>query len=76
MKKNEESRNIYPLPTKVAQQLTISSQMGADVVKTTPMGHLVVHQAVTWEVVRSRLPPDQHSGSLNLQTVRLTSLLG
>ena len=30
-----------------------------------PVAHLVVHQAVTREVVSSRLRPDQHSGSLN-----------
>ena len=29
------------------------------------VAHLVVHQAVTREVVSSRLRPDQHSGSLN-----------
>ena len=31
----------------------------------TPVAHLVVHRAVTREVVSSRLRPDQHSGSLN-----------
>ena len=30
-----------------------------------PVAHLVVHRAVTREVVSSRLRPDQHSGSLN-----------
>ena len=30
-----------------------------------PVAHLVVHRAVTREVVSSRLPLDQHSGSLN-----------
>ena len=28
-----------------------------------PVAHLVVHRAVTREVVSSRLRPDQHSGS-------------
>ena len=30
-----------------------------------PVAHLVVHQAVTWEVVSFRVQLDQHSGSLN-----------
>ena len=30
-----------------------------------PVAHLVVHRAVTREVVSSRFRPDQHSGSLN-----------
>ena len=30
-----------------------------------PVALLVVHRAVTREVVSSRLRPDQHSGSLN-----------
>ena len=30
-----------------------------------PVANLVVHRAVTREVVSSRLRPDQHSGSLN-----------
>ena len=32
---------------------------------SAPVAHLVVRRAVTWEVVSSRLRPDQHSGSLN-----------
>lgn len=34
MRKVENNFNIYRLPTRVAQLLTISSQMVADVVKT------------------------------------------
>lgn len=34
MRKVENNFNIYRFPTRVAQLLTISSQMGADVVKT------------------------------------------
>ena len=34
-------------------------------INRAPVAHLVVHWAVTREVVSSRLRPDQHSGSLN-----------
>ena len=46
-----------------------SSNLGGSCKRLThyraPVAHLVVHRAVTREVVSSRLRPDQHSGSLN-----------
>ena len=42
-----------------------SYEATGDEVMKLPVAHLVVHWAVTREVVSSKLRPDQHSGSLN-----------
>ena len=39
-----------------------------------PVAHLVVHRAVTREVVSSRLRPDQHSGSLKITEEKVLPL--
>ena len=52
------SRNYDPLAMKICSFNIF--QMYRPLV-----AHLVVHQAVTREVVSSKLRPDQHSGSLN-----------
>ena len=51
------------LSTKYAHKLRMEEKASGIAFNRAPVAHLVVHRAVTREVVSSRLRPDQHSGS-------------
>ena len=66
--------NVYnPVGRKRTHTLVVKSRASSSrccglssvVYHREPVAHLLVHRAVTREVVSSKLRPDQHSGSLN-----------